>query len=165
MAALVLSGLPTDRFFFEGFLPTRAGARRSRLAELKRIPATLMLFESPHRVIETIADAAEILGPRPAAVERELTKRFETVRRGSLAELARQFAAEEAPRGEIVIVVGPPADPEAASETEIEAQLRAALATMSVKDAAAMVAGRTGEPRRKVYAQALQLAAGEPNDP
>ena len=165
MAALVLSGLPTDRFFFDGFLPARAGARRSRLAELKRIPATLVLFESPHRVVEMMADAAEILGPRPAALERELTKRFETVRRGSLADLAHQFGVEGPPKGEIVIVVGPPAEPEAASGSEIEAQLRAALATMSVKDAAAMVAGRTGEPRRKVYAQALALAAGESDGP
>ena len=159
MAGLVLAGLPTDRFFFEGFLPPKSAARRSRLAELKRIPATLVLFESARRTAEALDDAAAVLGPRQAAVARELTKRFETVRRGTLPRLAAEFAAEGTPKGEIVLLIGPPGEADAPSDETIAAQLRAALRTMSVKDAAAMVAGSTGEPRREIYARALALAA------
>src|SRR4051794_351717 len=106
LTALVVSGLPTDRFFFEGFLPPRSAARKTRLAEVAKIPGTLMLFEAPHRLPEMLADAAEILGERPAVMARELTKMFETVRRGTLPELAEYFAAEGPPKGEIVVLIG-----------------------------------------------------------
>src|SRR5215212_7695678 len=99
LTALVVSGLPTDRFFFEGFLPPKSAARRARLAALAEVPGTLMLFESPHRLPEMLADAAAVLGDRPGVVARELTKLFETVRRGSLRDLADQFAAEGRGRG------------------------------------------------------------------
>src|SRR5215210_5689248 len=94
LTALVVSGLPTDRFFFEGFLPAKSGARRTRLQAIAGIPGTLILYEAPHRLPEMLADAAEVLGPRPAVMARELTKLFETVRRGTLPELAQQFAAQ-----------------------------------------------------------------------
>src|ERR687894_2225835 len=106
LTALVASGLPTDRFFFEGFLPPKSGARRARLGALAGIPGTLMLFEGPHRLPAMLADAAEVLGERQAVVARELTKMFETVRRGTLPELARQFAEEGPPKGEIVVLIG-----------------------------------------------------------
>ena len=160
LAALVVAGLPTDRFFFEGFLPPKSAARRARLAELAIVPGTLVFFESPRRIAETLADCAATLGAREAAVARELTKHFETVRRGALSELARDIADEQL-RGEIVLLVGPPS--ENARETrdlDVDARIVEALATNSVKDAASIVAGETGEPRRRVYARALQLAAG-----
>src|ERR687895_1574965 len=106
LTALVVSGLPTDRFFFEGFLPPKSAARRARLGDLAGIPGTLMLFEAPHRLPDTLADAAEVLGERQAVVARELTKLFETVRRGTLPELAAQFAQEGPPKGEIVVLIG-----------------------------------------------------------
>jgi 16S rRNA (cytidine1402-2'-O)-methyltransferase len=159
LTALVVAGLPTDRFLFEGFLPQKSGPRRARAAELATIPATLVFYESPRRLGESLADLLAALGDRPAAVARELTKKFEEVRRGSLSELARAYAAEEAPRGEVVIVVGPPAAGriETAAD-DLDARLRAALARHSVKDAASVVSGQTGRPRREVYARALVLA-------
>jgi 16S rRNA (cytidine1402-2'-O)-methyltransferase len=162
LAALVVAGLPTDRFFFEGFLPAREAARRRRIAELAAIPGTLVFYESPRRLAETLVDLAAVLGPRPAAVARELTKRFEDVRRGSLAELAAAYADGEPPRGEVVVLVGPPAEGavvEAADD--FDARLRAALSRHSVKDAASVVAAETGRPRRVVYARAIELAAQE----
>src|ERR687893_110890 len=111
LTALVVSGLPTDRFFFEGFLPPKSGARRTRLGELATIPGTLMLFEGPHRLPEMLTDAAAVLGERQAVVARELTKLFETVRRGTLAELAGQFAEEGPPKGEIVVLIGEATEP------------------------------------------------------
>ncbi|MFN3891227.1 MAG: 16S rRNA (cytidine(1402)-2'-O)-methyltransferase [Beijerinckiaceae bacterium] len=166
LAALVVAGLPTDRFFFEGFLPQKSAARRQRAAALKSVPGTLVMFESPRRLAESLDDLAAVLGDRQAAVCRELTKRFETVRRGSLAQLAGEFAAEPPPKGEIVIVVGPPGEPdEAAAQGDVDAKLNAALARHSVKDAAAIVAGETGQPRRKVYARALEIAASREMDP
>jgi 16S rRNA (cytidine1402-2'-O)-methyltransferase len=162
LAALALSGLPTDRFLFAGFLPPRAAARRRSLAELAAVPATLVLFESPRRLAATLAEMAEILGDRPAAIARELTKRHEEVRRGTLAALARHYETEE-PRGEIVVVVAPP-DATPAMETAegeeaaLDARLREALAGASLRDAAASVAAATGLPRRRVYARALALA-------
>ncbi len=157
LAGLVVSGLPTDRFFFEGFLPPKAAARRRRIKELERIPGTLVFFEAPHRTIETLEDLHAVLGPRAAAVAREMTKTFETVRRGTLMELSAQFGAEPVPRGEIVILVAPPT--EGAGEVlDLDARLRLVLATMSMKDAAAVVAAEAGLPKREVYARALQLA-------
>lgn len=162
LAALVVAGLPAERFFFEGFLPPKSGARRTRLAELRQVPGTLVFFESPQRIAPSLADAADVLGgSREAAVAREMTKMFETVRRGRLADLAASFGAEDAPRGEIVLLVGPAPADEAGMDDEaaLDARLRAALAAHSVKDAAAIVSGETGLPRRRVYARALQLAA------
>ena len=161
LAALVVAGLPTDRFFFEGFLPHKSGPRRARLAELAAVPGTLVFFESPRRIAETLADAAAALGPRPAAVARELTKLYETVRRGRLDALAAALAAEEPPKGEIVLLIAPPeAGAAEQAEADLDARLREALATYSVKDAASVVAAATGQPRRQVYARALQLTAG-----
>jgi len=157
LAALQLSALPSDRFMFAGFLPGRAAARRTALAELAAVPATLIFFEAPHRAGEALADMAQVLGEREAALARELTKLHEEVARGRLAELADRFAAV-APRGEVVIVVGPPGEAAPAGEDEIDRRLRAAFdETGSVRDASALVAAETGQPRRAVYARALRL--------
>lgn len=157
LVALALSGLPTDRFLFAGFLPARAGARRAELAGLAPVPATLILFESPRRLAETLDDMAAVLGDRPAAVARELTKRFEEVRRGSLSALAHHYA-DAPPKGEIVVLVGPPADDGAqASEEALDAALGDALARCSLKDAVAEVSARLALPRKAVYARALAL--------
>jgi 16S rRNA (cytidine1402-2'-O)-methyltransferase len=160
LTALVVSGLPTDRFFFEGFLPAKSGARRTRLQAIAGIPGTLILYEAPHRLPEMLADAAEILGERPAVVARELTKLFETVRRGDLPDLARQFAHEGPPKGEIVVLVGEgtAGTPGPEADAALDARIEAALARHSIKDAAALVAAETGLPKRDVYARALALA-------
>jgi len=160
LTALVVSGLPTDRFFFEGFLPAKSGARRTRLQAIAGIPGTLILYEAPHRLPEMLADAAEILGERPAVVARELTKLFETVRRGDLPDLARQFAQEGPPKGEIVVLVGEgtAGTPGPEADAALDARIEAALARHSIKDAAALVAAETGLPKRDVYARALALA-------
>lgn len=162
LTALVVSGLPSDRFFFEGFLPAKSGARRNRLAALASIPGTLMLFESAQRLPAMLADAVDLLGPRPAVVARELTKMFETVRRGSLAELAAQFAEEGPPKGEIVVLIGEAAeeDRRADAMVDLDTALGEALASHSIKDAAAIVAARLGLPRRAVYARAIALSRG-----
>jgi 16S rRNA (cytidine1402-2'-O)-methyltransferase len=158
LAGLVLAGLPSDRFFFEGFLPPKTAARRARLTELAAVPGSLVFFESPRRLSEALADAAAMLGGREAAVARELTKLHEEVRRGSLAELAAHYAEAGAPRGEIVLLIGPAGEAsEAASGDVIDDALRAALAQMSLKEAVAQVTASTGQPRRKVYARALEL--------
>jgi 16S rRNA (cytidine1402-2'-O)-methyltransferase len=158
LAALVVAGLPTDRFFFEGFLPPRTAARRARLTELGAIPATIVMFESPRRLAEMLEDAAAMLGPRPAAVARELTKMHETVRRGTLPELARLYAEGETARGEIVVLIGAGEGVgAAATEDVIDGKLKAALASLSLKEAVAQVAADTGLPRRKIYARALEL--------
>ncbi|MFQ5957947.1 MAG: 16S rRNA (cytidine(1402)-2'-O)-methyltransferase [Alphaproteobacteria bacterium] len=159
LAALTVSGLPTDRFLFAGFLPPRKAARQKALAEIAAVRATLVVFESPRRLAAALADMADVLGARPAAVARELTKRFEEVRRGSLADLARHYGDAGAPKGEIVVVVGPPEAAETDAE-DVDARLRAALATQSVRDAATAVAAATGLSRRKLYARALALAGG-----
>ena len=163
LAALNVAGLPTDRFFFEGFLPPKQGARQKRIAALAAIPATLVLFESGPRLAATLVDLADGLGPRAAAVCRELTKLHEEVRRGSLAELALAYAGIAETRGEIVIVVAPPSEPRTA-DADIDALLRRALARASVKDAVGEVALLTGRPRRDVYQRALELAKESGND-
>ena len=160
MAALVLGGLPTDRFFFEGFLPERSGARRTRLADLAAVPATLVFFESARRLADALADIAAVLGPRQTAVARELTKKFETVRRGTATALAGVFAEEGPPRGEVVILVDRPDAAAPVSAETLDRKLTTALDHLSVKDAAAVVAGETGLPRREVYGRAVALAAG-----
>ena len=161
MTAIVAAGLPTDRFFFEGFLPQKAGARRGRLETLASVPGTLVLFESPHRLPEMLADAVSVLGPtRPAAVARELTKLYETVRRGTLGSLAETFAREGAPKGEVVVVIGTAPDdaPSEEADAGLDAAILAALSRHSIKDAATLVAEESGRPRREVYNRALALA-------
>src|SRR3984957_3485601 len=158
LAALVVAGLPTDRFFFEGFLPPKSAARRARINELAAVPSTLVFFESPRRLAEMLADLAAELGDRPAAVAREMTKLYETVRRGALAELAAHFGAQAPPKGEIVVLVGPPNDAGPIAEDELDRLLHRDLESLSVKDAAAAVSAQTGAPRRQVYARALVLA-------
>jgi 16S rRNA (cytidine1402-2'-O)-methyltransferase len=164
LAALALSGLPSDRFLFAGFLPPRETARRAALAALAAVPATLILLEAPTRLAAALADMAAVLGgDREAVVARELTKMFEEVRAGTLDELAAALAAGPAPRGELVVVVAPPAEGAPAEDGEaLDARLRAALATMSLRDAVAAVAGATGASRRAVYARALALGGGRP---
>jgi 16S rRNA (cytidine1402-2'-O)-methyltransferase len=161
--ALAVAGLPTDRFFFEGFLPAKDAARRTRIAELARVPGTLVLFESGPRLAATLGDLAAGLGTREAAVCRELTKLHEEVRGGTLAELAEAYASGAETRGEIVIVVAPPAETTQPTAAEIDDLLHAALARASLKDAVAEVAAATGEPRRAVYARALELAKERPD--
>jgi 16S rRNA (cytidine1402-2'-O)-methyltransferase len=158
LAALAASGLPTDRFFFEGFLPPKESGRRARIAELKRIPGTLVLFETGPRIATALADLASGLGARDAAICRELTKLHEEIRRGDLATLADAYAAGAETRGEFVVVIAPVDD--GASEVnavDIDALLRQALARLSVKEAVAEIAAVTGEPRREVYQRALAL--------
>jgi len=155
--ALTVAGLPTDRFFFEGFLPPKSAARRTRITELARIPGTLVLYESGPRLGDALGDLAEGLGARAAAVCRELTKLHEEVRRGTLETLARDYAAGAETRGEIAIVIAPPDAPAPSGAEEIDALLRAALTRVSLKDAVAEVAAATGEQRRAVYSRALEL--------
>lgn len=156
LAALTLAGLPTDAFFFAGFLPNATGARRKRLEELRAVPGTLIFYESPKRIAASLVDMAEVLGDRPAALCREITKKFEEVRRASLSDL--EASLEEAPvKGEIVVLVDRQGEEEV-SEADLESDLRAALQDMRVKDAAAMVAETHGLPRRTVYQMALNLA-------
>jgi 16S rRNA (cytidine1402-2'-O)-methyltransferase len=164
--ALTLSGLPPHPFLFHGFLPSKSGPRAAEIARLRAVEraglaASIVFYEAPHRLAETLAALAEGLGgERPAAVAREMTKRFEEVRRGSLAALAAQYAAEAA-RGEIAIVIGP-APEEATGEVELDRALRDAQAAgMSLRDAAAAVAAATGLPRKQVYRRALELGGGD----
>lgn len=158
LAALVLSGLPTDRFYFGGFLPTRPAARERALKPLAGLAASLIFFESPRRLPAALGDLARILGDRPAAVARELTKMFEEVRRAPLSQLAAHYRDEGPPKGEVIIVVAPPAKSGAAIEgAELDARLGAALGETSLRDAVAAVAKATGMPRRQVYERALAL--------
>jgi 16S rRNA (cytidine1402-2'-O)-methyltransferase len=158
LAALCVAGLPTDRFFFEGFLPVKQSARRERINALAAAPGTLIFYEAPGRLADTLADLALELGPRPAAVARELTKLHEEVRRGPLDALAAKYAGQEAPRGEIVIVVGPAEARPPISEDLLDREIIETLTKLSVKDAAAALAAKHGLPRRRVYARALALA-------
>lgn len=158
MAALVAAGLPTDAFFFAGFLPPKTAGRRGRARALAAVPGSLVFFETGPRLAASLADLAAELGDRQGAVCRELTKLHEEVRRGSLAALAADYAAAPDPKGEIVVVVAPPGETPPPAETDIEAMLRAALAGGSVKDAAAVVAAATGLAKRDLYQRALMLA-------
>jgi 16S rRNA (cytidine1402-2'-O)-methyltransferase len=160
LAALCLAGLPTDRFLFAGFLSPKTAQRRRSLDELKAVPATLVFLESAQRLPASLADMADVLGPRPAAVARELTKLFEEVRRETLPALAAHYAAAGPPKGEVVVVIGPPLQIEAQS-IDLDAALRPALAAMRLKEAVAAVAAETGLPRKQVYARALALKAGD----
>jgi 16S rRNA (cytidine1402-2'-O)-methyltransferase len=159
LAALAVAGLPTDRFLFAGFLPPRQAARRRALGELAAVPATLIFYESPRRLAACLADAAAVLGEaRAGAVCRELTKRFEEIRRDTLGALAAHYAGAPPPKGEVVLLAGPPGDAPTATAETLDAALEAALALRSVKDAAAEVAAALSLPRRTVYARALALA-------
>lgn len=157
LAALSVAALPTDQFFFEGFLPPKQTARQKRIAELVRIPATLVLFETGPRMAVALADLAEGLGARTAAICRELTKLHEEVRRDELPNLARHYEGDAETRGEFVLVIAPPADDDAEA-IDVDALLRAALARTSVKDAVGEVTMATGLSRRDVYQRALELA-------
>jgi 16S rRNA (cytidine1402-2'-O)-methyltransferase len=155
LAGLAVSGLPTDGFFFGGFLPSKQAARRTRLEALAAVPGSLVLFESPSRIADTLADVAAALGGREVVVARELTKRFEEVRRGSPNALAQELAAV-AVKGEIVLVIGPP-PPREVGDAEIEAALRTALASSSLRDAVRLVTDDLGAPRTRVYQIGLRL--------
>ena len=158
LAALAVAALPTDRFFFEGFLPSKQTARRSRLSELQAIDATLVMFESGNRIQETLHDLAEIIGNRDAAICRELTKLHEEISRAPLTELAGMADTLET-RGEFVLVIGPPAaDAQVMAAGDLDELLRASLQTGSVKDAVAHAVEISGRPRREIYARALELA-------
>jgi 16S rRNA (cytidine1402-2'-O)-methyltransferase len=157
LAALAVAGLPTDQFLFAGFLPPKAAARRSRIAELSRVPATLVLFETGPRLAATLTDLAAGLGSREATVCRELTKLHEEIRRGDLETLSQNCAASEL-RGEIVVVIGPPPASVEVTLSDADTLLRQALARVSLKDAVGEVAEVTGLPRRELYQRALVLA-------
>jgi 16S rRNA (cytidine1402-2'-O)-methyltransferase len=164
LAALTASGLAGDRFLFAGFLPARGAERRRAIRELEAVPATLVFFEAPSRLAESLEDLAALLGARPAAVARELTKMHEEIRRAPLDELAAHYADGGETRGEIVVVIGPPSAEAAAPSAEIlDIRLKEELTRHPVKDAAAIVAAALGLPRREVYARALQLKK-EPDD-
>ena len=159
--ALILSGLPSDAFLFAGFLPPRSAGRRRALARWTSLAATLIFFEAPSRLAAALADMADILGDRPAAVARELTKRHEEVRRGRLAALARHYRETGAPKGEAVVVVGPPEGAVAiVSEAELDARLGALLGDRSLRDAATQLAVETGIGRRAIYERGLVLQRG-----
>ncbi|MFL6838060.1 MAG: 16S rRNA (cytidine(1402)-2'-O)-methyltransferase [Bradyrhizobium sp.] len=158
LTALSVAALPTDRFFFEGFLPAKEHARRTRLTELAKIDATLVMFESGNRVQDTLADLADIMGGRDAAICRELTKLHEDIKRALISELARTADTLET-RGEFVLVIGPPpAGAQIMAESELDDLLRASLERDSVRDAVAHTVELSGRPRREVYARALELA-------
>jgi len=156
LAALTVAGLPTDQFFFAGFLPPKQAARRERIRQLATIPSTIVLFETGPRIVAALAELAAAWGAREAVLCRELTKLHEEVRRGDLDTLAQGVAVSEL-RGEIVLVIGPPQRPEHASAEQTEMLLQAALSRGSLKDAVAEVAEATGLPRRELYQRALSM--------
>ena len=160
LTALTTSGLPTDAFFFAGFLPPKEAGRRTRLAEIALIPGSLVIFEAPHRVEEALADMADVLGNRAAVIARELTKLHESVARGTLRTLVDQGAGRSL-KGEIVIVVGP-AEPKDVSDDMINARLDEVLGEMSLKDAAKAIAGELGVPKSRVYALGVKAKDGNP---
>lgn len=162
--ALILSGLPTDRFLFLGFLSAKSGARRSELEEVANVRASLILFETAPRLVDALEDLLAVLGDRPAAVARELTKMFEEVRRGSLRDLVAHYREAGPPKGEIVLVVGPPLPQAEANAADVDAALRRALAEMRVKEAAEAVAAALNLPKRQVYQRALALKSGSAGD-
>lgn len=157
LAALAIAGLPTERFLFLGFLPPKSAARRRMLGGYAGVDATLVVFESPRRVSDCLTDMLAVFGDRQVAVCRELTKFYEEVTRGGLAELSQAYAAGDDPRGEVVIVVAPPVN-RADDENTVARMLADALEDMSVREAADAVAVATGRPRREIYRMALDLA-------
>lgn len=159
LTALQLSGLPTRRFLFQGFLPPKSSARKTTLAELKNVPSTLIFYEAPQRMIETLTDMKEVLGDRACSVSRELTKKFEQTVRGKISDILDLYVQDGVPKGEFVIVVAPPLE-EKAGEQDVETALKQALETMSVKDAAAFVAQALNANKKEVYTLALKLKNG-----
>ncbi len=160
LAALVGSGLPNDAFLFAGFLPTKDKARRDRLGELATVPATLVFFESPHRIGATLAAAADVLGAdRPAAVCRELTKAFEEFRRDTLAGLAAHYAENPQVKGEIVLVIGRPTEQAPPEAADVDALLAGLVCDMPAGKAATEAARLTGMNRRDLYQRLLELKA------
>jgi 16S rRNA (cytidine1402-2'-O)-methyltransferase len=155
LTALVAAGLPAERFYFEGFLPQKSGERRRRIRELESAPGTLVFYEAPHRTAESLADLAAVLGDRPAVLARELTKKFETYRRGTLATLAAELASEPAPKGEIVLLVAPAQERRDITDADIDSALEAALASHSARDAVAIVSAELGLQKKRVYARSL----------
>lgn len=160
LMALVLSGAPSDRFTFAGFLPNRSQARRTMLAGLAGHGASLIFFETAPRIVASLADIAEMLGDPPVAVARELTKIYEEVLRGKASEVAAAIAARGGIRGEITLVVAPPGNAAEADDAEVDEALEAALAEMTTAKAASLVARRYGRPRRELYQRALALKGG-----
>ncbi|WP_299639461.1 16S rRNA (cytidine(1402)-2'-O)-methyltransferase [uncultured Ruegeria sp.] len=159
VTALTLAGLPTDAFFFAGFLPNASGARRARIEALKTVPGTLVFYESPKRVSASLVDLAECLGAdRQAALCRELTKKFEEIRRGSLADLATEIR-EKPVKGEIVLLVDR-SHSQSVNESDVEEALKRALETHSVRDAADLVSEMYDLPRRPIYQKALKMGKG-----
>lgn len=156
LTALQLSGLPCHRFLFEGFLPPKSAARQKELSLLADIPATLIFYEAPQRLEETLQDMLSALGDRQVAIVREITKKFEQTVRGSFSELLAEYRQNGFPKGEIVIVVSP-AEQKSFSEDEIKNQLKAALKTMSVKEAVARIARQTSQTKKVIYRKALEI--------
>ena len=156
LTAMTLAGLPTDAFFFAGFLPNASGQRKKRLGEIKDIPGTLAFYESPKRLTASLSDMLQILGDRPAAVCRELTKKFEETRRNTISALIEDLKDRPA-KGEVVVLVDR-ARSQAVNEADIEKTLLSALENNSVRDAANIVSEMYDQPRRKVYQMALSLA-------
>lgn len=157
LAALTLSGLPSDRFMFAGFLPEKQGERRRLLESLKKVPATLIFFESARRITAALADIAEVLGPRDVAVTRELTKLFEEAIRGDAAAARAELAGRATIKGEITLVVAPPGDEAPPAQDEIDQALREAVRSMPASKAAAEIAHRFGLPKKELYARLLAL--------
>lgn len=166
LAGLVASGLPSDHVWFEGFLPAKAGPRRERLQAIAALPATSVIYESPRRIAATLTELSGLVAAdRPAVVARELTKRFEEIRRDTVARLAASYAAEATPKGEIVLMIGPAGEAEAAAARpepgEIDSRLKALAAELGVKEAAGRLAAETGLKRRDLYQRALAFEKGE----
>ena len=164
LTGMVLSGLPSDRFLFAGFLPNKHKARCDTLRELSDVPATLVFYETGPRLGASLADMEDVLGARPGCVARELTKKFEEVRTGTLSELSAHYAQCDPPKGEIVVVIAPPdASDGGVSAEKLDMMLRRAMSEMSLRDAVAEVAGETGMRRKQVYNRALELEK-QPDD-
>ena len=158
LAGLVTSGLPSDRFMFCGFLPPKSGARKKALTDISDVPATLIFYESGPRLVRSLADMRDALGgDREAAVARELTKLFEETHRGALTDLTAHYEEHGRPKGEIVILVGPPKASTNVSETDIQEALLVALENQPTKVAASEIAARFNLPRRNIYELALKL--------
>ena len=157
LSALVVSGLPTDQFFFAGFLPPKQTARLRALETLADIPATLVLMESPRRLAAVLTDAATALGPRAGVIARELTKLHEEIRRGTLAELADHYNATPPPKGEAMIVIAPPLENVPPDQAVLDETIRHALATSSLRDAVRDVVNATGVSKKVIYARALEI--------
>ncbi|MEO3386845.1 16S rRNA (cytidine(1402)-2'-O)-methyltransferase [Mesorhizobium sp. CAU 1741] len=157
LAALTASGLPSDAFFFAGFLPSKAGQRTTRLEELRGVPGTLVFYESPRRLADTLAAMVGALGDRPAAIGRELTKTFEEMRRGSLADLAKAYGEEDTPKGEVVICVGPPLVADTPSAQDVDALLLSLSDELGASRAAGEAAKMTGGRKADLYRRLMEL--------